>query len=568
MTATQPYLPVSRRALDLEDYISIARRHSAWIFGPLYAGMVVSIVIAYSLQNEYEAKAVMQIRPSQISESLVQTTINQHLEEQIQLMESQVTSRQSLSTIIQDPHLNLYPEERVKEPMEDVEDEMRSKINIQINPGSSGKQGVSVFAITFKYRKRKEARDTVAALVNKFIDQSQVTKRDQQNTLKDFFGDELNQAKADLEKKNEALAQFRKLNEGRLPEQEGMNIQAMSSLQQQVSGLEQELARLANEKVNIETRITALRSQMGLTDLLADQEGPSPNSSTFRQNEEIAQLNKQIENGELTLQQLRQTYRDTYPDVRNLVVSLNVLKRKRDGLVADQEKRFAAETAASAQAQQQQQQKKPANARMILTQQQIQNDINKENALLLNNQHDQEFARRKLEQRNKDLDLYRGKLAASSVLEAQSADLKRDAQVATEKYEKLQHQQDLTRENAELVQRNVTEYLEVLDAPSVPQKATSPKRPMIVGAGVALSLLIGLAMAGVQEAKDASLKNLKDVRAYTNMPVLCSIPLLENTLLVKRKRRITYLAWSGAIVVGMLAVGASLFYYFSVISQS
>jgi len=91
---------------------------------------------------------------------------------------------------------------------------------------------------------------------------------------------------------------------------------------------------------------------------------------------------------------------------------------------------------------------------------------------------------------------------------------------------------------------------------------------MIVGAGVGLSLMLGLALAGVQEAKDSSLKNLKDVRAYTNLPVLCSIPLLENTLLVKRKRRITYLAWSAAVIVGILAVGASLMYYLEVVQNA
>ena len=36
-----------------------------------------------------------------------------------------------------------------------------------------------------------------------------------------------------------------------------------------------------------------------------------------------------------------------------------------------------------------------------------------------------------------------------------------------------------------------------------------------------------------QEMKNTSLKNLKDVRAYTNLPVLSSIPLLENALLVQ-----------------------------------
>src|SRR5207244_2354636 len=99
---------------------------------------------------------------------------------------------------------------------------------------------------------------------------------------------------------------------------------------------------------------------------------------------------------------------------------------------------------------------------------------------------------------------------------------------------------------------------------SLPTTPVSPNRWLIVGGGLAASFILGLALAGIQEAKDTSLKNLKDVRAYTNLPVLCSIPLLENTLLVKRKKRITYLAWSAAVIFGIIAVCASLFYYFSV----
>jgi len=45
--------------------------------------------------------------------------------------------------------------------------------------------------------------------------------------------------------------------------------------------------------------------------------------------------------------------------------------------------------------------------------------------------------------------------------------------------------------------------------------------------------------------------------------VLSSIPLLENTLLVRRKRRMAYLAWSAAIIVGMLAISASLYYHYT-----
>jgi hypothetical protein len=84
---------------------------------------------------------------------------------------------------------------------------------------------------------------------------------------------------------------------------------------------------------------------------------------------------------------------------------------------------------------------------------------------------------------------------------------------------------------------------------------------MIIGAGAAVSIILGFGMAFLQEAKDTSLKNLKDVRAYTNLPVLCSIPLLENTILVKRKRRLAYLAWSAAVIVGAAAVASAVVYY-------
>ncbi len=84
--------------------------------------------------------------------------------------------------------------------------------------------------------------------------------------------------------------------------------------------------------------------------------------------------------------------------------------------------------------------------------------------------------------------------------------------------------------------------------------------------GVALAFVIGLALAGVQEARDTSLKNLKDVRAYTNLPVLSSIPLLENTMLVRRKRRLAYLAWSAAVIVGLLAIGAAFYYHATVMA--
>src|ERR1700722_13635717 len=98
--ATSGYVPISRRTLDLEDYVDVARRHAAWIIGPVLAGIVISVVVAFSLPNVYISQAEMQITPAQISENIVQTTVNQQLNERIMQMEQEILSRTSLSTLI------------------------------------------------------------------------------------------------------------------------------------------------------------------------------------------------------------------------------------------------------------------------------------------------------------------------------------------------------------------------------------------------------------------------------------------------------------------------------------
>jgi hypothetical protein len=48
--------------------------------------------------------------------------------------------------------------------------------------------------------------------------------------------------------------------------------------------------------------------------------------------------------------------------------------------------------------------------------------------------------------------------------------------------------------------------------------------------------------------------------------VLSSIPLLENTMLVRRKKRLAYLAWAAAVIVGVIAVSGALFYHYQYVA--
>jgi hypothetical protein len=140
--------------------------------------------------------------------------------------------------------------------------------------------------------------------------------------------------------------------------------------------------------------------------------------------------------------------------------------------------------------------------------------------------------------------------------------LTRDLSMAKQSYEDLHRKSELSETAKDLEEHKAGENLEVLDPASDPQAPSEPNRPQMAAMGAGMGLMLGIVLAGAKEMKNTSLKNLKDVRAYTNLPVLSSIPLLENALLVRRKRRLLWLAWSSAIILGSIAMSAAAYYYY------
>ena len=77
---------VPRRALDIEDYIDILRRHKGWIFGPFLLTLVASVVGVYLWPDSYVSQAVVKIVPQQVPQNMVQSSINQLMSDRINSM--------------------------------------------------------------------------------------------------------------------------------------------------------------------------------------------------------------------------------------------------------------------------------------------------------------------------------------------------------------------------------------------------------------------------------------------------------------------------------------------------
>jgi uncharacterized protein involved in exopolysaccharide biosynthesis len=473
-------------------------------------------------------------------------------------MQQEILSRTSLSTIITDPRLDLYKNERAKEPIEDVIEGMKHdiKINILELPGSMTSQGAaSAFNIQFSYPDSHKAQAVVQTLITKFMEANLNTQREQQNTVTSFVHDELTVAKANLAALDEALTKFRVENTGKLPEESAMNIAQLTSLQQQANGINDSLNREAQEKVQLDTHLETLQGQLellGMFDKDNDITGP-----VARQNERLLMYNKQVTDQEAQLAQLRQIFKPGYPDIKDAEKHLGELKRQRDELQKEQD---------AQEAKPKEPVKRGTNYAQAARASDIQAQISAAHAAEQSLEMERKSKQQDQARINQQIAGYQSRLQETSAIQAKYQDLLRNEIAATEKLQVEQKKEELAEQSNQLLQRKAGEQLEVLDSPTLPEKPSAPKRVQVVGVGVALAFVIGLALAGVQEARDTSLKNLKDVRAYTNLPVLSSIPLLENTMLVRRKRRLAYLAWSAAVIVGLLAIGAALYYHATVLA--
>ena len=554
MGAAQNFVSVSRRPPDVEDYIDMLRRHRSWIIGPTFAGLVIAVVVAFLWPDTFVSTALMRITPQQVPERLVPSAINSQMAERLTQMQQEILSRTSLSELIQRPALNLYAKDRQRLPMEDVVEQMKKDIKISmldVATEGANRGLASAFVVQYRYTDKYKAQAVVRELVSKFSEQNVTVLRNQASLTTSFLNDEWKAAKENLDRLDAEITRFKAENQGKLPEQFQANVASLNSVQQQLAVLNEALSNNQQEKMLMETQLQNLNTQLNY--FKANSSEPSANQTV--KNERLINLNKAILDAKASLAAAREIYTEDYPEIRNFKARLATLEKERDSLEKAEQARQNG-TAAP-------QDDGPTNPQVAKSIEDTKSAI-----ALLQTQiqaKNMDIAERVKQQAqlNKTIGAYQTRIEQAPLSEQKYAALQREYQIAKDNFDDKAKRRQISETSQNLEERKAGENLEVLDPASLPEQPAEPNRLAIAGLGTAAGLILGMVLAGAKEMKNTSLKNLKDVRAYTNLPVLTSIPLLENALLVRRKRRLFWLAWSSAIIIGTIAMSGSMFYYFS-----
>jgi len=550
-TITESYGSTARRPLDLEDYIDIIRRHKAWILGPAFCSMVIAVVVAFLWPDTFVSQAVIRVVPPQVPETYVPTNVNMEMSQRINSMAQTILSRGNLTNIINT--FNLYPRDKQRKPMEDVVEEMKKDIRIgSVTSMTAQNRGVSAFSITFSYENRIVAQKVTADLVARFMSENTRDRTTQSVLTTQFLKDQAESAKKELEGIEDRLAKFRQVNAGRLPDQLQNNQILLNAAEARIANINANISRVSQEKMLLETELRTSKTALNALKPAAD------HVVAQAKNEKLLANEAQINQAEQMLTSLKEHYKDTYPDVRRMEAQVASLRRTRQRLEKEDQDAKAAEAAAPAK-----EVKPKYDPDYARNTQNVNAVIERLEAQIKLTEIQTEEYVKEMRRGEEAVKAIRARIESEPIGEQQYAEVIRDREVAKLKYDELNRKRSQSAIAEDLEKRQQGESLEVLDPASLPQTPTEPKRPMLIAVGTGVGLILGLCFAGAREAKDASLKNLKDVRAYTQLTILGSVPLLENDLVVRRRKRLAWLAWSTACLVGIIIMTGSVFFYYT-----
>jgi polysaccharide chain length determinant protein (PEP-CTERM system associated) len=548
-------ITVARRVLDVEDYIDIVRRHRSWIIGPAFLGLVAGVVIAFLWPDTYLASGQMRVVPPRVPSRLVASNMSEEMSQRVNAIYQGIVSRTNLSNLIQNH--NLYPDKRKRLPMEDVADGMRKDIVVSplrgISTGATGRNNFFAFTVSYAYSDRRLATKVCSDLISKFMEESVTSRSSQSQETTMFFKEEAEAAKQALDEYDAKIAAFKVSNAGVLPDEANSLIVSVSAVESSIQNLNMNISRASGEKIQLESQLRFLKDQLPSVQPQSAAGDSAATPAPAVHDERLTQLDNDVNRLESNISALRETYKESHPDVQRALVLLSAKKKDRDQYAAKLVSMKPAEVAVRNNT------KAPArNAAR-----ELQGRISALQAAVQAKDMEIEDLNRQLESSRARSKSLQAKVEASPLARSGYLNLMRDREGAAKRYEDLDRRLQESSMATNLETRKQGETLEVLEQPVIPIEPNAPKRPIIIGISVAAGLLFGIALAFGRELRDVSLKSLKDVRAYTRLTVLGSIPLLENDFVVRRRRRMAWLGWSASFLIGVLLMSGAVIYYYT-----
>jgi polysaccharide chain length determinant protein (PEP-CTERM system associated) len=483
---------LGHREMTVQDYTGMLKRRFWLIAISALVFLACGVGISRVMTPQYTSQTLVLIEQQKVPEDYVKPVVDEDLGARLASMKEQILSRSRIEPIIE--RFNLYAGKQAT--MDDRVDMTRKAIGI--NPIQSGARGMPGFFISFKAQDARTAQQVCGEITSLFVSANLNAREESAEGTTDFLKQQLDEAKRGLDDQDAKLADFERKNIGKLPGQTiqlgnmslAMGSSSASTLQALTTQLDAN-TQTVNRLQQDDTFLEAMIAQQSQDAAHADSATGTSEDSLKSQLREA--LNKQKE--------LEAQYTPEYPDV---IAS----KRNIDNLRAEIARNAAAPPPAKDES--------AAKVKDSPQLQQLKAQLRAEKLSMA--EAKQEQAR--LEQQ---IHVYEAQIEASPLIEEEYKQVTRDHETALQFYNTLLQKMNESSMATALEHRQEGEQFRVMDAPNLPDEPTSPNRRAYAGGGFAAGLAFGLLLAAFFEYRDTSLRNERDIWAFTKLPTLAVI---------------------------------------------
>ncbi|MEQ1757811.1 MAG: GNVR domain-containing protein [Vicinamibacterales bacterium] len=511
-----------------EDLLQLVRKRAWLLIVPFVVIAAGTAVATRWIPDQYRSETLILVVPQRVPESYVRSTVTTRIEDRLQSISQQILSRTRLERIIQD--FNLYVEDRRKGIMEDVVEDMRKDIEIQVVKGDA-------FRVGYKGDDARTVMQVTERLASLFIEENLRDREVLAEGTNQFLESQLDDARGRLIEQEKKLETYRRQYAGQLPSQLDSNLQVLQNTQLQIQSIVESLNRDGDRRVILERQI----ADMEATPV---QEPPTPGAPA----DAATTAAQQLAGARVALTALEQRLKPEHPDVQRMRRVIRDLEQKADRETAARGDDTPVSPGGviggtpAAQARQ----RRIGDLQLALEQ--------------LNKQMGEKQAE---EARLRGVILtYTSRAEAAPTRESELAELTRDYETQQKMYADLLSKKEESKIAANLERRQIGEQFKLLDPARLAEKPFSPDRMLINFMGMGGGLAVSLLLIGLMEFRDKSFKTDTEVLSVLNLPVLAIVPVMQSGQEKRQqfKKRLFLNIGLGSTVVGCVAIVAYSFY--------
>jgi len=462
----------------------------------IFTGILAgALTVAASLPSFYRSAATILVQRQQVAETFVRSSVTGEMDARLQTISQEILSRARLEALVE--RFNLYPDLRRRPGFREAAvEQARRDIQVELKgvEATGGRSATIAFAVSFRGRDPDTVAQVANALASFYVQENLQIRERQATDTAQFLKAQLDETKSRLDAEEQRVGAFKRSHLGELPEQVGVNMATLERLNAQLT-------------LNNDSQLRAVERRAALARQLA---GAEPLGAAGSMDPAARLYLLQLE-----LAKMRRLFSEKYPDVIRLKAEIAATQQQ----LAEAPPPASAERAGPA----------PQTSPGLL---------------------DPELSALKAEEQ-------RLRIEVAPQRDQELQEMSRDYRTTKDLYDSMLKRYQDAQIAQDMERSQSGGEFRLLDA-AIPARAPSaPNRDRLALLGALVAL--GAAAAGVALAEhlDTSFHTVDDLRAFSRIPVLATIPrMLIAADATERRRRLRLAAVSVPLGLALVVLAS------------